>query len=117
MLYVPINVIIKLEHLLLSSSNMTNLLKTVILQILQLHDEILYNHNMMNICEYEDQYKIVEERLCPEHKQDVTMRCSTCMRTICVECLDDDTACYGISQLLFLFYLTKQKLQHLVYMK
>ena len=59
---------------------------------------------MMNICEYEDQYKIVEERLCPEHKQDVTMRCSTCMRTICVECLDDDTACYGISQLLFLFF-------------
>ena len=62
---------------------------------------------MMDICEYDDQYKIVEERLCPEHKQDVTMRCSTCMRTICVECLDDDTACDGICQFTVLFFIQK----------
>ena len=72
---------------------------------------------MMDICEYDAQYKIVEERLCPKHKQDVTMRCSTCMRTICVECLDDDTACYGKSQLLFLLYSAAQKLDYSVYKK
>ena len=50
---------------------------------------------MIDICEYDAQYKIVEERLCPEHRQDVTMRCRTCVRSICVECLDDFTACDG----------------------
>ena len=60
---------------------------------------------MMDICEYDAQYKIVEEKLCPEHRQDVTMRCRTCVRSICVECLDDVTACDGICQFTVVFFI------------